>query len=162
MLIFKKKFSFFIFLFFFFLFLFFFVFFSHFFICGCVVGSFVGCFMLLLIVNGCVFVCYLFYLFFSQLLFLFPSLLFVVTTFFLLKDGRAALHIAARNGFEKVVKILVEHGSNVLLQDTVLIFPFFDFCVSFSLFFLIFLFVVVVCCWLFHVVDCEWLFLFFF
>ena len=45
--------------------------------------------------------------------------------FFLLKDGWSALHIAAWNGFEEIVKILVEHGSNVDLQTKVFIFFFF-------------------------------------
>ena len=85
-----------------------------------------GCFML--IVNGCV-VWYA-----GLFLFLFSLL----TTFFLLKNGRTALHIAAEKGFEQIVKILIKHGSNVHLQDRVLIFLF-----LFLLFFLISLFV---CC----------------
>ena len=35
-----------------------------------------------------------------------------------------ALHFAAFKGFEEIVKILVEHGANVNLQTTVLIFFF--------------------------------------
>ena len=41
-------------------------------------------------------------------------ILFLLTTFFLLKDGQTALHYAAFYGFEQIVKILVEHGANVL------------------------------------------------
>ena len=67
--------------------------------------------------------------------------------------------MAALNGSEEIVKILVEHGSNVDLQNTVFIFFFlFDFDFDFSLIFLIFSFVVVGSFFvgLFHV-DCEWL-----
>ena len=81
----------------------------------------------------------------------------------MLKYGWTALHRAALNGSEQIVKILVEHGSNVHLQTSVLIIFLFLF-----LFFLLSLFVVVVHSLLFHV-DCEWLccvifilFLFFF
>ena len=42
----------------------------------------------------------------------------------MLKIGLAALHKAAFNGFKEIVKILVEHGANVDLQDNVLIFFF--------------------------------------
>ena len=70
---------------------------------------------------------------------------FFLITLFLLKNGMTALHIAAFKGFEQIVKILVEHGSNVHLRATVLIF---------------FLFIFICCCGfivgLFHV-DCEWL-----
>ena len=45
-----------------------------------------------------------------------------LTTFFLLKYGETALHRAAGGGFEQIVKILIEHGSNVHLQTSVLIF----------------------------------------
>ena len=45
---------------------------------------------------------------------------------FCLKNGETALHIAVWKGFEQIVKILVEHGSNVDLQNAVFIF-FFDF-----------------------------------
>ena len=55
-------------------------------------------------------------------------------TFFLLKDGWTALHFAACYGFEQIVKILVEHGSNVDLQEQVLIFFFFDFDFDFFVF----------------------------
>ena len=47
--------------------------------------------------------------------------------FFLLKFGKTALHFAALNGFEQIVKILIEHGSNVHLQNIVFIFFFFYF-----------------------------------
>ena len=78
-----------------------------------------------------------------------------LTTFFLLKHGKTALHIAAEKGFEQIMKILVEHGSNVNLQDAVFIFFFFLIFIFISLFFLI-LFVVVVHHWLFHVVMNGW------
>ena len=35
-----------------------------------------------------------------------------------------ALHIATSGGFEKIVRILLQHGANVNLQDKVLIFIF--------------------------------------
>ena len=54
----------------------------------------------------------------------FVFILFFKTTFFLLKYGWSALHIAVWKGFEQIVKILVGHGSNVDLQDPVLIFSF--------------------------------------
>ena len=102
-----------------------------------VVGSLLVCFMLIL--NGCVVLILILFLF------------FFLTTFFLLKDGMTALHFAAGEGFEQIVKILIEHGSNVDLQDQVLIFFFIS--VVFSHFF-------ICCCGfivgLFHV-DCEWL-----
>ena len=53
-----------------------------------------------------------------------------------------ALHIAAEEGFEQIVKFLIEHGSNVHLQDQVFIFFFFFFLICISLFFLIFF----ICC----------------
>ena len=79
-----------------------------------------------------------------------------LTTFFLLKGGKTALHAAAYRGSEQIVKILLEHGSNVHLQDTVFIF-FFDFDFLFLCFFSFFLFVVVcgVHCWGLFQVDCE-------
>ena len=57
-----------------------------------------------------------------------------LNNFLLLKYGRTALHLAAPKGFEQIVKILVEHGSNVDLQDQVFIF-FFWFWFSFFCFF---------------------------
>ena len=45
--------------------------------------------------------------------------------FFLLKDGMTALHIAASRGFEEVVKILIEHRSNINIQSKVFFFFFF-------------------------------------
>ena len=53
------------------------------------------------------------------------SLLLLSWFFFKLlfvKDRDIPLHIAAANGCEEVVKILIEHGSNIDLQDQVLIF----------------------------------------
>ena len=54
-------------------------------------------------------------------------LLFVcfLSLFLFLQNGWTALHFAARKGFEDIVKILVEHGSNIQLEDQVFIF-FFD------------------------------------
>ena len=57
-----------------------------------------------------------------------------LTTFFLLKYGKTALHRAAFKGFEQIVKILVDHGSNVDLQKKVLISFFFDFHFEFFVF----------------------------
>ena len=79
------------------------------------------CFML--IVNGCV--VWYFFCFCS----------FFLTTFFLLKYGGTALHLAALRGFEQIVKILLKHGSNVDLQKKVLIFFFFLIFFFISLFF---------------------------
>ena len=45
-----------------------------------------------------------------------------------------ALHYAAQRGFEQIVKILVEHGSIIDLQSTVLIFSFSFICFSHFLF----------------------------
>ena len=42
----------------------------------------------------------------------------------MLKGGWTALHYAADKGFEQIVKILVEHGSNVDLQDRVVLIFF--------------------------------------
>ena len=67
----------------------------------------------------------------SCVIFDFVFILFL-TTFFLLKYGMTALHRAAGLGFEQIVKILVEHGSNVDLQTSVLIFIFIYFFVFFS------------------------------
>ena len=47
-----------------------------------------------------------------------------------------ALHMAAFKGFEEFINILVEHGSNVHLQDKVFIFFFFLFLFLFLCFFL--------------------------
>ena len=46
-----------------------------------------------------------------------------------------ALHKGAHKGFEQIVKILLEHGSNVNLQDQVFIF-FFFFLLFFTFFYL--------------------------
>ena len=54
-----------------------------------------------------------------------------LTTLFLLKDGWTALHYAAYSGYKQILKILIEHGSNVHLQTKVLIFFFLiSFCVA--------------------------------
>ena len=50
-----------------------------------------------------------------------------LTTFFLLKYGGTALHLAAEEGFEQIVKILIEHRSNINIQNKVFIFFFFFF-----------------------------------
>ena len=47
-----------------------------------------------------------------------------VMCFFFIQDGWTALHFAALKSFQKIVKILVEYGSNINLQDPVLIFFF--------------------------------------
>ena len=52
-------------------------------------------------------------------------LIFLKQLSFLLKYGTTALHYAAFNGFEQIVKILIEHGSNVNLQTDVFIFFFY-------------------------------------
>ena len=46
-----------------------------------------------------------------------------------------AFHIAAEKGFVEIVKILIEHGSNIHLQDNVFSFSFFFVVVLFLLFF---------------------------
>ena len=66
-------------------------------------------------------------------IYLFCFYSFFFTTFFLLKGGWTALHFAASKGFEQVVRVLLEHGSNVDLQDQVLIFILFLCCCCFSL-----------------------------
>ena len=71
----------------------------------------VGCFMLLFEWLCCVILILLCCCFFNN--------------FFLLKTGMTALHFAASRGFEEVVKILIEHGSNINIQSKVFIFIFF-------------------------------------
>ena len=63
------------------------------------------------------------------ILFLFLTSLFCsfFKNFFLLKGGKTALHLAASKGWEQIVKILVDHGSNVDLQTTVFFFDFWFF-----------------------------------
>ena len=76
----------------------------------------------------------------------FDLFFFFFTNFFLLKYGWTALHIAALDGFEQIVKILIEHGSNVNLQDKVFSFSFFIFFFdSVFIFFFSILFLFVVC-----------------
>ena len=74
----------------------------------------------------------------------------------MLKFGLTALHSAALSGFEQIVKILVEHGSNIHIQNEVFVFFFFDF----DFYFFVFSCFFICCCGfivgLFHV-DCEWL-----
>ena len=80
---------------------------------------------------------------------IFVFIFFLTQLFFLFKNEDTALHIAALSGSEQIVKILLEHGSNVHLQDKVLIFFFF-------VFFLISLFVYCgLCYWLVVSIDCE-------
>ena len=57
-------------------------------------------------------------------------LFFFLTISFCLKYGMTALHYAAFNGFEQIVKILVEHRSNINIQDKVFFFFFFFFLIS--------------------------------
>ena len=89
---------------------------------------------------------------------LFLSLVFVLTSSFMLKYGNTALHIAAWRGYEPIAKILIEHGSNVHLQDQVLIFLFF---LIFMFLFLCFSnFFICCCCSLLGSLLgclCEWL-----
>ena len=47
---------------------------------------------------------------------------FLIFLFFDQKYGFTPLSIAAEGGFEEIVKILIESGSNIDLQDKVLIF----------------------------------------
>ena len=51
---------------------------------------------------------------------------FVLWSFFKIsfvqKDGWTSLYSAAFNGFEEIVKILIENGANIHLPDNVLIF----------------------------------------
>ena len=61
---------------------------------------------------------------------------FILLKVLFVKDGETALHLVAKGGdYEKVAKILVEHGCNVDLQDTVLNFFFFSFLFVVFLFF---------------------------
>ena len=54
--------------------------------------------------------------------------LFFFESSFCFQDQQAALHFAAYKGFKDIVKILLQHGgSNVNLQDQVLIFFSFFF-----------------------------------
>ena len=62
----------------------------------------------------------------------------------MLKYGLTVLHIAAHNPSEQIVKILIEHGANVHLQDQVFIFFFFDF--DFNFYFLVFSHFFICCC----------------
>ena len=75
----------------------------------------------------------------------FVFVLFFLTTFFLLKFGEAALHKVIHRGSEQIVKILVEHGSNLDLQAPVFIFFFFDFHFLFCFFSFLYLLLWVHC-----------------
>ena len=81
----------------------------------------------------------LFYFLFFSFLFSFSlslfsfSLSFMLLLFLFVKAGKAALHKAAEKGFEGIVKILLEHGSNVHLQTRVFSFLILFFSLSFSL-----------------------------
>ena len=52
------------------------------------------------------------------------------------KYGKTALHLAAYSGFEEILKILIESGSDIDLQDKV----FFSFLSLFSIFSLLLVF----------------------
>ena len=54
---------------------------------------------------------------------------------FFVKSGWIALHYAAKKGSKEIVEILIEHGSNVNLQNKVLFFSLFlfSFCYHFLL-----------------------------
>ena len=62
--------------------------------------------------------------FISKLFFL-SSFSFLSFVFIFVQYGMTTLHKAAEKGFEESVKLLIEHGSKVDLQDQVLIFFFF-------------------------------------
>ena len=52
---------------------------------------------------------------------------FLTQLFFLLKNGMTALHYAVKEGFEQIVKILIEHRFNINIQNKVFFFIFFFF-----------------------------------
>ena len=62
---------------------------------------------------------------------------FLIFFFFYQKNGRNPLSIAAERGFKEVVKILIEYGSNIDLQDKVFFSLFLFFTFSFFYFFFI-------------------------
>ena len=61
---------------------------------------------------------------FSSLLFLSFSFFFFLKKLLFVQDRKTVLHLAAEHGFEEIVKVLLEHGSDVDLQDKV--FSFFS------------------------------------
>ena len=63
--------------------------------------------------------------FFISKLFFLSSFSFLNFVFIFVQYGMTTLHKAAEKGFEESVKLLIEHGSKVDLQDQVLIFFFF-------------------------------------
>ena len=64
--------------------------------------------------------------------FLFCFVLFFI--FFFVKLG-TPLHLAVFKGYEEIVKFLIEHGSNVDLQDKVFVFFSFFFDLFFHFYF---------------------------
>ena len=62
---------------------------------------------------------------------------FFFQTSFYVQNGWGPLHAAASKNFEKVVKILIEHGSNMHLQNKVFIFSLFFLFYFFSFFILL-------------------------
>ena len=70
-------------------------------------------------------------------LFFFKTLFFF--EIFFVKFGFTPLHRAAEEGFEQIVKILIEHCTNVNLQNQVFSFFFFFFLLFVSFLFCVFL-----------------------
>ena len=76
---------------------------------------------------------------------------FFLKKFIMLKYGKTALHFAAYSGFEEILKILLKSGSDIDLQDEVLIFfsffvfYFFSFLLVFLSYFFLFLLIAMGC-----------------